>query len=89
MVDRVISHMTIFPPSNTPSVNETPGHGSLGPTYFDVEDMTGYKRYGVDPDEGGVIVIRPDGWVCAILSLGQDVAQELETLFNNIGILPR
>jgi phenol 2-monooxygenase (NADPH) len=89
VVGRVIAYMTIFPPGSTPLTNETASHGSLGPTYFDVEDVTGYKRYAVNPDEGGVIVIRPDGWVCSILSLSHDVAGELETLFNNIGILPR
>ncbi|KAI0435038.1 FAD binding domain-containing protein [Xylaria sp. FL1042] len=76
--NRSIIFLTVLP-TKVPSV-----YGSLGGAYFDIEDNTGYKRYGVDPSQGGIVVIRPDGWICALISVGTDVAHKLEVLFRGI-----
>ncbi|KAI1421881.1 FAD binding domain-containing protein [Xylaria sp. FL1777] len=72
---RSITYLTILP-TKVPSV-----YGSFGRAYFDIEDNTGYQRYGFDPSRGGIVVIRPDGWICALISVDTDVAHELEALF--------
>ncbi|KAK5631619.1 hypothetical protein RRF57_007333 [Xylaria bambusicola] len=76
--DRSITFLTILP-TKVPSVN-----GSLGRAYFDIETQTGYQRYGVNLDRGGIVVIRPDGWIFALISADTDVTHELESLFSGI-----
>ncbi|KAI3319623.1 FAD binding domain-containing protein [Xylariaceae sp. AK1471] len=85
--DCTITYLTILP-IKLPSVFEALGHVPLGQAYFDVEDRTGYKRYGVDPSRGGIVVMRPDGWICAVIYLDKDVAAELEALFEGIFLSP-
>ncbi|KAI1191858.1 FAD binding domain-containing protein [Nemania serpens] len=82
IANRSIAYLTILP-SKTPSV-----YGSLGRAYFDIEDKTGYQRYGVDPSRGAVVVVRPDGWICALISVESDVTREIETLFRGIFLDP-
>ncbi|KAI1309765.1 FAD binding domain-containing protein [Xylaria venustula] len=77
-----IVYLTILP-TKVPSV-----YGSLGRAYFDSEDNSGYQRYGVDPNRGGIVVMRPDGWICSLLSVDSDVAHELEALFSRIFLDP-
>ncbi|GAW16151.1 hypothetical protein ANO14919_055740 [Xylariales sp. No.14919] len=77
-----VAYLTILP-TKVPSV-----YGSLGRAYFDTEDRTGYQRYGVDPCRGGVVVVRPDGWICALMNIDSDVAHGLETLFGEILLGP-
>ncbi|KAI1108117.1 FAD binding domain-containing protein [Nemania sp. NC0429] len=80
--NRSIAYLTILP-SKAPSV-----HQSLGRAYFDVEGKLGYQRYGVDPSQGGVVVVRPDGWIYALISMENDVTRDLETLFEDIFLDP-
>ncbi|KAI0912818.1 FAD binding domain-containing protein [Ustulina deusta] len=80
--NRSITYLTILP-TKVPSV-----YGSLGRAYFDMADNTGYQRYGIDPGRGGVVVIRPDGWICALTSVDTDVPDELEALFRGILLDP-
>ncbi|KAI0976610.1 FAD binding domain-containing protein [Xylaria arbuscula] len=77
-----IAYLTILP-TKVPSV-----YGSLGRAYFDSEDNSGYQRYGVDPNQGGIVVIRPDGWICSVLSADNNAAHELEVLFSRILLDP-
>ncbi|KAI0538748.1 FAD binding domain-containing protein [Xylaria digitata] len=77
-----ITYLTILP-TKVPSV-----HGSLGRAYFDIDDNPGYQRYGVDPHRGGIAVIRPDGWIYALIEIDTDVTHELETLFKGILLDP-
>ncbi|KAI0474765.1 FAD binding domain-containing protein [Xylaria cf. heliscus] len=79
---RRIAYLTILA-TKVPSV-----HGSLGYTYFDIETKSGYQRYGVDLNHGGIFVIRPDGWICAVIPVDTDVAYELEALFGRIFLKP-
>ncbi|KAI1132704.1 FAD binding domain-containing protein [Nemania abortiva] len=80
--NRAVTYLTILP-TKTPLVYQ-----SLGRAYFDVEDKTGYERYGVDPSRGGIVVLRPDGWICALISVDADAMHELETLFEGILLNP-
>jgi phenol 2-monooxygenase len=78
--------LTILP-RKVSSVYEALGHKPFGRAYFDIDDGTGYQRYGVDTNRGGVVVLRPDGWICAIISVDNSVAQ-LELLFKRIFLGP-
>ncbi|KAI0109101.1 FAD binding domain-containing protein [Nemania sp. FL0031] len=80
--NRTITYLTILP-TKAPLV-----HASHGRAYFDVEDKTGYKRYGADPSQGGIVVTRPDGWICALIPGGNDAVHKLEILFNVILLGP-
>ncbi|KAI0400176.1 FAD binding domain-containing protein [Xylaria palmicola] len=74
-----ISYLTIFP-ARLPSV-----YGSHGLAYFDIDDKPGYKAYGVDPTQGGIVVIRPDGWISTLIcTIDTDVAHELEVFLRGI-----
>ncbi|GAP84366.2 putative 3-(3-hydroxy-phenyl)propionate hydroxylase [Rosellinia necatrix] len=77
-----VAYLTILP-RKAPSV-----YGSLGRAYFHIEDQTGYQRYGVDPNRGGAVVIRPDGWISALLPANNSVVYELESLFRGILLDP-
>ncbi|KAI1434088.1 FAD binding domain-containing protein [Xylaria sp. CBS 124048] len=78
--NRLMLYLTILP-TQAPLVCEALGHEPLGRAYFDLKCKTGYARYGVDSHRGGIFVIRPDGWINAMLPLDIDVASELEALF--------
>ncbi|KAI0454850.1 FAD binding domain-containing protein [Xylaria acuta] len=75
---RRIDYLTILA-TKLPSV-----YGSLGHAYFDIEDKSGYQRFGVDANQGCVFVIRPDGWVCAVIPVDMNVTYQLEALFGGI-----
>ncbi|KAI0861069.1 FAD binding domain-containing protein [Xylaria cubensis] len=76
--NRCLTYLTILA-TKQPSV-----YGSLGRAYFDIEGRPGYQRYGVDPDQGCIFVIRPDGWICAVIPLDMNVKHQLEALFEGI-----
>ncbi|KAI1171768.1 FAD binding domain-containing protein [Nemania sp. FL0916] len=78
ITDRCVRYLTVFP-TKAPSV-----YGSLGRTYFDLESRAGYQRYCVDPDQGSVVVLRPDGWIYAMIPSVTDVAGELEAIFKGL-----
>ncbi|KAI0545842.1 FAD binding domain-containing protein [Xylaria curta] len=80
--NRCLVYLTILA-AKQPSV-----YGSLGRAYFDLEDRSGYQRYGVDPDQGCVFIIRPDGWICAVIPTDMNVKHELEALFERILLDP-
>jgi len=62
---------------------ETLGEQPLGTSAY---DGTGdaYARYAVDPAEGGVVVVRPDGIVGTVAPLGASGYGELESYFAGI-----
>ncbi|KAI0390627.1 FAD binding domain-containing protein [Xylariaceae sp. FL0594] len=91
----VLAYLTISisTPASDSDLSLTNNSASIGRAYCDTPDGAGYKRYGVDPARGRVIVIRPDGWVCAMLSLDRRdhhaaVVGELEGVFERMGLLP-
>lgn len=44
------------------------GTEPLGPVYYDI-DSAAHVRYDIDGSKGAVVVLRPDGWIGAILEL--------------------
>jgi phenol 2-monooxygenase (NADPH) len=55
----------------------------LGRVYYDL-DWSAHRRYGIDPNEGAVAILRPDGWIGALLELeGVDVVAKLEAYFRS------
>ncbi|KAI1752813.1 FAD binding domain-containing protein [Xylaria castorea] len=77
-----LTYLTILA-TKRPSV-----YGSLGRSYFDIEDRSGYQRYGIDSNQGCIFVIRPDGWICAVIPVDMNVTHELEGLFKGILLDP-
>lgn len=77
-----ISWLTI-PAKSGPSAFELLGTMPLGKVFYD-EKQTAHSRYGVDVKEGGVFVLRPDGWIGTAANLGVDSVKELEEYFNNV-----
>ncbi|KAL9025677.1 MAG: hypothetical protein Q9196_005539 [Gyalolechia fulgens] len=55
------------------------GHEPLGKAYFDVDKRSAFERYGIDPQAGGIVVVRPDGVVGFACLL--DRFHELERYF--------
>jgi phenol 2-monooxygenase len=59
------------------------GTEPFGRVYYD-PDCSAHGRYGVDPEEGGVVVLRPDGWIGAIFELDAiGVVARLEEYFRS------
>lgn len=77
-----VSWLTI-PAASGPSAYELLGVMPLGKVFYD-EKTTAHKRYGVDVVKGGVVVLRPDGWVATLTSLGGDAVRELEVYFKGL-----
>ncbi|KAI1812968.1 FAD binding domain-containing protein [Poronia punctata] len=57
--------------------------------FFDMYGASGYRRYGIDFARGGVVVVRPDGWISALFPLNKDTGDELDKHFETIGFIPR
>ena len=59
------------------------GTEPLGRVYYD-PDGSAHVRYGVDPDAGAVVVLRPDGWIGAFLELaGLGIVARLKEYFRS------
>ncbi|TKA63625.1 hypothetical protein B0A55_11179 [Friedmanniomyces simplex] len=67
-----------------PNAYEMLKHGPLGRVFFDDTQQSAHKRYGVDTQQGVVVVIRPDGWVGTMAVLGAHAVAELEQYFGRI-----
>lgn len=74
-----VSWLTI-PAKSGPSVFELLGVRSFGKTFYD-QKHTAHIRYGVDINTGGIVVLRPDGWIGTTVTLGANAVQELEEYF--------
>ena len=74
-----ISWLTI-PAKSGPSAFELLGIMPFGKVFYD-EKQTAHARYGIDMKRGGVVVLRPDGWVGTATALRGDTIMELETYF--------
>lgn len=79
----VLDFLTILT-AKVPSIWEVLGHDPLGRAYFDDSKQNAYQRYGIDAQEGGVIVLRPDGWIGTVTSLSKDAVVELVSYFQGI-----
>ncbi|KAL1875956.1 hypothetical protein VTK73DRAFT_9667 [Phialemonium thermophilum] len=51
-----------------------------GPSYHE-GDGQAYKKYGVDPQHGAVVLVRPDGYVGLVTYVGSEGWKELEQWF--------
>jgi phenol 2-monooxygenase len=59
------------------------GMEPLGRVYYD-HDRSAHRRYDIDPNEGAVVILRPDGWMGARVELkGADVIAKLEAYFKS------
>jgi phenol 2-monooxygenase len=74
-----ISWLTI-PAACGPSAYELLGIMPLGKVFYD-EKQTAHGRYGVDLKKGGIVVLRPDGWVGTTTVLKAEALKELEEYF--------
>ena len=54
---------------------------ALGPLFFDV-DSNAHSRYGIYPDHGGIVLIRPDGIVS--FAVGLDEVEKMEEFCKQI-----
>ncbi|KAL3424729.1 FAD binding domain-containing protein [Phlyctema vagabunda] len=76
-----ISWLTI-PAARSASAFELLGAAPLGKVFYD-SDQSAHARYGIDVSRGGVVILRPDGWVGGMLELGDETGDELEMYFNS------
>lgn len=77
-----ISWITV-PAKNGPSAFELLRAMPIGKLLYD-EQTTAHARYGVDLKKGGVVVLRPDGWVGTMTTLGDQAVDELEKYFRGV-----
>ncbi|KAI2628002.1 FAD binding domain-containing protein [Hypomontagnella submonticulosa] len=81
-----LKSITILP-NRAPSPYEVLGRDPLGRAYFDDKDEKGgnaYLRYKIDPAEGAMVVLRPDGWIGTVVALRAGAAMELDQYFMDI-----
>ncbi|KAL7620276.1 hypothetical protein AAE478_009269 [Parahypoxylon ruwenzoriense] len=80
-----VKFITILP-TRAPSPYEVLQHEPLGCSYFDNDEKAAYRRYGIDPAEGAVVVLRPDGWIGTMIALESEAVSELEGYLKGIFI---
>lgn len=80
-----ISWLTI-PAKSGPSAFELLGMQPFGKVFYD-EKQAGHQRYGINVKKGGVVVLRPDGWIGTLTTLKADAVEELETYFKEFLVL--
>ncbi|KAI6082714.1 3-propionate hydroxylase [Hypoxylon rubiginosum] len=67
-----------------PSPYEQLGNDPLGRVYYDGKnDKDAYRRYGIGTS-GGIVVLRPDGWIGTILALDDNATDRLEEYFGEV-----
>lgn len=74
-----LSWLTI-PAIAGPSAYELLGIRPFGKTFYD-QKQTAHARYGIETAEGGIVALRPDGWVGTICKLSSGI-KELEKYFS-------
>jgi len=80
-----ISWLTI-PAMSGSSAYEILGVIPFGKVFYDKE-QTAHSRYGVDVKEGGVFVLRPDGWIGTASALRAAAVGELEAYFKSVLVM--
>ncbi|KAI0009460.1 3-propionate hydroxylase [Xylariaceae sp. FL0662B] len=78
-----LAFMTVIP-RRVSSSYEFLGHEPLGRVYFDTEDNATYRRLGIEPAQGAIAVVRPDGWIGTMIDLGVEAVSELERYLSRI-----
>ncbi|KAI1414015.1 FAD binding domain-containing protein [Hypoxylon sp. FL1857] len=78
-----LKFITILP-ERTPSPYEYLGNEPLGRAYFGGDDKTAYRRYGIEPTQGAIVILRPDGWIGTMTELSVDSIVEIESYFDRI-----
>ncbi|KAK0126148.1 hypothetical protein ONS95_007766 [Cadophora gregata] len=77
-----VSWLTVVARSG-PSAFELLGIMPFGKVFYD-EKQTAHLRYGIDVTAGALLVLRPDGWIATLTTLGAGSVEELESYFHNI-----
>lgn len=77
-----ISWLTISATSGA-SAFEVLGIMPFGRVFYD-EKHTAHERYGIDVREGGIVLLRPDGWIATTAALRVGAVSELEEYFRNV-----
>jgi phenol 2-monooxygenase len=75
-----ISWLSIFDGPGGPSAYETLGGMPFGRVFYD-EDRSAHLRYGISAEKGAVVVLRPDGWVGAVVELDGSAGEKLKRYF--------
>lgn len=70
-----------------PSVVEVLGCTPLGKIFYDTAAVA-HDRFGVQPDEGAVFVLRPDGWIGTSVRLAGSSVAELQLYFERFLLSP-
>ncbi|KAI2622539.1 FAD binding domain-containing protein [Hypoxylon sp. NC1633] len=78
-----LTFLTILP-NRAPSPYELLKHEPLGRAFFDDDNKIAYRRYGIEPLQGAIVVLRPDGWIGTMIALGDKAVWELEGYFGCI-----
>lgn len=78
-----IKYVTILG-KRAPSAFELLGHQPLGRVFFDDDNQSAHGRYEISVQKGAVAVVRPDGWVGTMATLGVSTVPELEGYFGQI-----
>ncbi|KAF1966417.1 FAD/NAD(P)-binding domain-containing protein [Bimuria novae-zelandiae CBS 107.79] len=81
-----VSWLSIFDGPGGPSAYETLGGMPFGRVFYDA-DHSAHERYGVRPDNGAILVLRPDGWVGTVIELGLGGKAALEKYFQRFLVL--
>jgi phenol 2-monooxygenase len=75
----VVSTLTIFGLAGTGASDVMSGLRPFGKSYYDITQKA-HEMYGVDPHQGALIVMRPDGYLGRVVHL--DEPEALEEYFN-------
>lgn len=78
-----VDFLTILPAA-APSAWEVLGHDPIGRAYFDDSEQNAYQRYGIDTTAGGIVVMRPDGWIGTMAMPRKEAVLDLVSYFGAI-----
>lgn len=79
----LLSFLTILP-SRASSAYEILSRDPLGRCFFNDDDSSAYSRYGIEVDVGGVVLLRPDGWIGTLAELDANSVQAIEAYFDSV-----
>lgn len=64
-------------PAKSDSAYNVVGTDPIGSVYFDTDDKEVVRRYGLDADAGASFVLRPDGFIGAVLPIAAESAARI------------
>lgn len=75
-----ISWLTLIAETGPSAYELLGGMMPFGRVYYD-RSHAAHESYGVDVEHGGIVVLRPDGWVGTMVTLSGAAVSELESYF--------